>query len=136
VVDEATECSIRGERVKVVHREPILDIAEISGPAISDKFEIDCGGFKPGKQYLASGYAGGIQFMIFPLLASIFGRHPDGGNFMFIGNDVIPGMSGGAMIGEDNRMPGMVLQRFGSRARPLSDTYLCKGTPNAKIQLP
>jgi hypothetical protein len=113
--------------LKVVGEDGAHDIAELSGPVISEKFEIDCAGYRSGREYLAVGYANGEYRTQFPLIYSAFGRDPESGNGMFIGADVIPGMSGGPMINGQFRVTGIVNQRWPSRSRALADTYLCGG---------
>lgn len=118
-------CSIGGSPASLAGVNRDLDIAEVSGPPDRPKLDIDCHGFEVSHQYLSIGYPYGLTRMIFPLIYSAFGRDPDNGNGMFIGADVIPGMSGGPLLNENYRVAGIVNQRWPSRSRPLSDTYLC-----------
>lgn len=120
-------CAINGEPIRVLHESPKDDIAEITGPVLPVRFQIDCSPFKPGKHYLAAGYAGGRYLFRLPLIYSAFGADPDNGNGRFVGPDVVPGMSGGSLINEDHRVSGVVLQRWPARARELSGTFLCGG---------
>ena len=120
------ECTIGTQKVTVTGQSKDLDIAELSGPSLPAKLEVNCSGFSPGRQYLAIGYAGGVYRTNLPLIYSRFGPDPENGNGQFIGADMIPGMSGGPLIGEDYRVWGVNLQRWPSRARDLHDTYLCR----------
>lgn len=125
VVSTVRECSAGKATLKVVGEDGDTDIAELSGPVIDAKFEIDCAGYKVGQQYLAVGYPLGQYRTEYPLIYSAFGRDPDGGIGMFIGADVIPGMSGGPVINEQFRVTGIINRRWPSRSRALADTYLC-----------
>jgi S1-C subfamily serine protease len=127
VIEGAKTCLDTLSSLKVVGEDGAHDIAELSGPVISEKFEIDCAGYRSGREYLAVGYANGEYRTQFPLIYSEFGRDPESGNGMFIGADVIPGMSGGPMINGQFRVTGIVNQRWPSRSRALADTYLCGG---------
>jgi S1-C subfamily serine protease len=127
VVQGGGGCSINGKDATVTGQDEKNDVAELSGPVIAAKFELDCDGFKAGQEYLAVGFAGGETLTRLPLLYSAFGRDPGNGNGQFIGAETIPGMSGGAMISLSIRVAGIVTQRWPSRARALADTYLCKG---------
>jgi S1-C subfamily serine protease len=130
VVGPASSCTIGDNRATVTGDNVELDIAELSGPLIDEKIEIDCSGFKVGQEYLAIGYAGGQYRTSIPLIYSGFGRDPDTGNGEFIGADSIPGMSGGPILNTNLQVSGITLQRWPSRGRPLGDTYLC---PKAKV---
>lgn len=124
-------CTILGLPARITHQDGELDIAELSGPFSPVKFDLDCRGFRVGRQYLATGFAGGKYRINIPLIHSVFARDPKAGNSMFIGADVIPGMSGGPVIGEDYRVAGIINQRWPSRARSVADTYLCKDSRHA-----
>lgn len=117
------ECTIAGLPAPKVAVIPELDFAEVGGPVDRPKFDISCDGFGAGKEYLAIGYALGKLRVTLPLLNSAFGK--DGNNSMFVGGDMIPGMSGGPMIDRAYRVSGINLQRWPSGARSLSETYLC-----------
>jgi S1-C subfamily serine protease len=130
IAEGGNECTIGLNKVTVAGVEKSLDVAELRGPVIDAKFQLNCSGFKPGHEYLAVGYAGGVYRTNLPLIYSTFGHDPENGNGQFIGADMIPGMSGGPLVGEDYRVSGINLQRWPSRARDLRDTYLC-GAPVA-----
>lgn len=131
VLEETKACTIEGVKVTFTGRaNDDLDIVELRGPEIAAKFDIDCGGFQPGREYLSIGFAQGLYRTQIPLFYSAFGRDPDSGNQQFIGSDIIPGMSGGPMIGTDGRVVGVNLQRWPSRGRQLRDTYLCSKAVN------
>jgi S1-C subfamily serine protease len=127
VSDTDTGCKIGTDKATIVGNDGKLDIAELKGPVIDAKVELDCSGFKVGHEYLAIGYAGGVYRTRLPMIFAGFGGDPDNGNGEFIGTDMIPGMSGGPIFGEDYRVDGINLQRWPSRARAISDTYLCGG---------
>ena len=118
-------CTIGGDKLTLAGDDPAHDLTEFHGPVIDAKLELNCAGFKPGEQYLAIGYALGQVRTTIPLIFSAFGDDPGGGNGMLVGADLIPGMSGGPTLGTDYRVHGIGLQRWPSRARDISETYLC-----------
>jgi hypothetical protein len=123
-------CHIGGEDAPVVYQGKGLDIAELRGPILGTRFDLDCDGFKTGTEYLAIGMAFGSARTNIPMVYSAFGKDPDNGNGQFIGAEMIPGMSGGPMIDQSYRVAGVNLQRWPSRALDLHDSYLC-GAHNA-----
>lgn len=127
------ECKIEGVPVKILKLDGKLDVAEIDGPVLATKVEIDCRPFKVNRHYLAVGYSMGIMRLELPLIFSAFGRDPFNGNGRFAGTDVHQGMSGGPLFGEDYRGAGIITQRWPSRIRALSDTHICQGKPNVRI---
>jgi S1-C subfamily serine protease len=119
-------CRIGGEEAPVVYQGKARDIAELRGPVLATRFDLDCDGFKAGAEYMAIGMAFGSARTNIPMLYSAFGNDPDNGNGQFIGAEMIPGMSGGPMIDRRFRVAGVNLQRWPSRALDLRDSYLCR----------
>jgi hypothetical protein len=123
-------CSFRFIQLQVVRQDGSLDLAELSGFPLRNeaggevRLEIECRGYRPGRTYRSFGYAGGF-FSMFPLIAS---RHLLAGQRVFIGADIVPGMSGGPVVSDDSgRVTGINNQRWPSRSRDLRGTWLCEG---------
>jgi len=126
VVNGTKECRIGVNPARVLKDDSAKDVAELAGPDIGDRLRVDCGGFRPNRHYLATGYVGRINLVRLPLIYSAFGDDPDNGNGQFVGPDIIPGMSGGPLLNEGLRVSGVVLQRFPARARSLGETFVCQ----------
>ena len=127
-------CSIHDRPIKVLVEDREQDFALIRLPGSEPSMKIDCGGYQWGKMYFAIGFARGLPDRRILTLAGtgqrvkLEGRREPFG--LLAHNRVIPGMSGGAIVGADGRVVGLVnaysLFFNISFSRELSDTILCR----------
>lgn len=128
-------CTIDGKAVYITYSDPHGDFSIISlyDPEPGG-LPISCDGYKPGKAYLSVGFARGAPESVGVMLRAydipnapslIRGWQIFGGV-----ETVIPGMSGGPILGEDGRVVGVVNAYNGdfglSWSRALKDTALCR----------
>ena len=71
------------------------------------RMKVDCGGFVPGNTYWAYGQADGKPFQTRLQLTATWLRSPEGLSVL-VGPHVIPGMSGGPIVGADGAVVGTV----------------------------
>jgi len=130
-VSSAGGCKVHGKPVYVVHTDAWGDFSIIDfGENQPGGLEVDCGGFHEGQWYWGIGYAWG-----WPTLQSRAVRHREDSWFLqpfntLLGARFVPGMSGGAVVDEQNRVVGTVnaylLEKPGSLSRALKDTEICE----------
>lgn len=126
-------CAIEGKPITVEYDDPFGDFSIIH---VEDKVDggipVNCSGYYHGFHYYSIGYARGNPWSVVitlranKLLLPVFNRP---GWQVFSGIEhVIPGMSGGPIVGSDGRAVGSVnaYNPTGlSWSRPLSETPLC-----------
>jgi hypothetical protein len=126
-------CSIGGKLIEVVQAVPSQDFSIITVPSPqNDGVRIDCDGFKAGREYLAVGFARGLDIQTAVELTGT-GRFDSPKKWAILTGvaTVIPGQSGGAMFDRrTGKLVGMVnvydMQRGWSGSRELKDTSVCK----------
>jgi S1-C subfamily serine protease len=102
------------------------DFARFKGPESSVQARLTCRRYEAGDSYLAVGYAFGAPFLTSsPLIASAFDTDPEHTEFV---GEVIPGMSGGAVMDTRGYVRGIVNKRWPARSIALADTPLCERT--------
>jgi hypothetical protein len=128
-------CSIDGKPIYVTYSDHAGDFSIIS---VYDPepggLPISCDGYSPGKAYLSVGFARGAPESIGVLLRAYDMPNAPSlarGWQIFGGVEtVIPGMSGGPILGADGRVVGTVNAYNGayglSWSRPLSETVICQ----------
>lgn len=116
-------CKINGQPTSLMHLDNVRDIAELRGVSGGPVLKASCSGFTADEDYLAVGYAfGGDDQFLEPLIASPLVY---GGFRAFVG-EVIPGMSGGPVLGYDGKAHGVVNMRWAARSMGLDSTFVCK----------
>lgn len=126
-------CSIDGKPISVEYDDPFGDFSIIHvEDAVEGGIEVNCSGFYHGYPYYSVGYARGNPWSVVITLRSdkINPFYNRVGWSLFSGIEhVIPGMSGGPILGSDGRAVGAVnaynKQGF-SWSRALKDTPLCQ----------
>jgi hypothetical protein len=125
-------CRINGFPIHVVHNDPSGDFSVIDfGDRSPGGLEIDCGGFQKGRWYYGLGHGWGlhmaqskaVQHTSHPWLLEPHFNRLDANRF-------VPGMSGGPVIDDQNRVVGTVnayavFQRA-SYSRALKDSAICQ----------
>lgn len=128
-------CTIDGAPFIVDYADPAGDFSILTVPGQRGAgIEVDCDGFSHGRNYYAIGYARGAPWQTSVTLRAdaiatlIYGR----GLFQLFKRieTVIPGQSGGPIIGADGRVRGMVNaynpDHGLSWSRSLSETQICE----------
>lgn len=120
-------CTVDGLPITAMN-DGASDWSLIDLPGQGQGIPINCDGFVPGKWYYAIGYANGAPWQtVVPLYATVY--KSKNGQRVLIGL-AIPGMSGGPLIDDSGRTPGIVnarLDEYGvSFSRELKDTALCR----------
>lgn len=126
-------CRIGDTPLVVLREDPATDFALLHGPANPAHLAVDCGGFREGRAYWATGWAQGL-FRHTARLVATPGRSagPGGaGGLHILAGEVWPGMSGGPVVGREGRVAGIVNRRALAvplmQSRALRDTSLCRG---------
>lgn len=134
VIAAAQPCSIAGHVLSTV-RSGNRDLAEVRGLENDHYLRVDCGGFREGRVYHATGYALGDYRHTARLLATRDEEGdrdgpPNAGERILLGA-VYPGMSGGPVVDGHGHVVGIVNRSITSppmaESRALADSFICGG---------
>jgi hypothetical protein len=129
-VTSQTGCFIDGKPLVLRWKSPTEDFSMLDGDD-GPFLKVDCSGFIRGREYVAIGYARGLDKPT--LVEMVATGETDDGESTLVGMfTVIPGQSGGPIIDETTgRVVGTVnaenFEEGISYSVPLSSTPICKG---------
>lgn len=138
VIGKNLSCQVGGKPAIIIHRDRELDIAVLAVDTSDLKpFQIDCGGFREGTEYLAVGYAEGTTFGFNKIIATGKRREvtdtEDYQKFILgeLDGKIYQGMSGGPIISPEGKLVGIINMTstkgpVKAYSRPISDMYLCR----------
>ena len=131
VIGESEVCSIDGRPATILSNNSVLDYAILDYPAgaRSQKFPINCDGFIAGEQYLAIGYAHGLDFVV--TAGTAMRQFDRSAHLRLLEGRAYSGMSGGPVVNMQGEQVGITIAKsIGAGpnfiyARELKETEVC-----------
>lgn len=140
-VTEGNNCGTDNEVIQTVYADAKLDFSSSRVTQAGEPLQVDCNGFKEGREYIGIGYAHGqeIQRVVVVSPNSLISPLYQWEDFTtLVGRErLIPGMSGGPVVdAETGKVVGIVRGYNGvpgiSYARDVKDTPLCPSSVSVR----